>query len=66
MPRQPLFRWPYAGRHLDEAELAELAAELRQANLPADADAAQYQSLLERLRTRLRGPEQPRKADDDR
>lgn len=65
MARQPLLRWPWAsGAPLDEAEAAELAAELRRANLPATATAAEYQTLLARLLARLRGPARPQEAPD--
>lgn len=65
MARQPLLRRPWpGGRTLDELELQELAAELREANLSADAGAEAYQSLLERLRARLRGSKTAEEARD--
>lgn len=65
--RHPLLRWPWPfGRTLDELELQELTAELRSAQLPANATEADYQAVLERLRGRLRGSEQHREASDAR
>lgn len=65
MPRAPLFRWPFTGAHLSEAEAAELAAELRRADLPASATEAEYASLMQRLRERLRWPVQSETEAED-